>query len=93
MVNVEINYKNFEIGRERYTMTERFADPDWWCDRCGAHLNSQNNFDDYKYTWKCTECGFKNSISKDNIYESHEEYYNTGDDDSGLLRSIFKKLF
>lgn len=35
---------------------------------------------------------FKNSISKDNIYESHEEYYNTGDDDSGLLRSIFKEI-
>lgn len=74
-------------------MTERFPDIDWWCDRCGAYLNSQNNFDDHKYTWKCTECGFKNSISKDNIYESHEEYYDSGDDDPGLLGSIFKKLF
>lgn len=73
-------------------MTERFPDIDWWCERCGTHLNSQNNFDDHKYTWKCTECSFKNSISKDNIYESHEEYYDR-DDDSGLLGSIFKKLF
>lgn len=31
-------------------MTERFPDIDWWCDRCGAYLNSQNNFDDHKYT-------------------------------------------
>ena len=43
-------------------MGERFAGIDWWCDRCGAYLNSQSGFNDHKYTWKCTECGFKNSI-------------------------------
>ncbi len=45
----------------------RFPGIDWYCDHCGAFLNSQRNFDDHKYTWKCTECGFKNSISWDNI--------------------------
>lgn len=76
------------------TMTKRFPDTDWWCDRCGTYLNVQNTFDDHKYIWKCTECGFKNSISKDNIYESYEEYHgNDDDDDSGLLGSFFKKLF
>lgn len=45
----------------------RFPGIDWYCDHCGALLNDQKHFDDHKYTWKCTECGFKNSISWDNI--------------------------
>jgi len=55
-------------------MNERFAGIDWWCDRCGDYLNNQSGFDDHKYTWKCTECGYKNSISRDNIFESHEDF-------------------
>ena len=58
-------------------MGERFPDVDWWCDRCGAYLNSQDGFDDHHYIWKCTECGHKNSISASNIYESHEDYWNS----------------
>lgn len=54
-------------------MEERFPDIDWYCDNCGAYLNSQDNFDDHKYTWKCTECGYKNSISRDNIFYDDEE--------------------
>ena len=57
-------------------MSERFPDVDWWCDRCGAHLNIQSGFDDHRYTWKCDECGHKNSISRDNIYESHADFRN-----------------
>lgn len=45
----------------------RFPDIDWYCDRCGAYLNSQKNFDDHKYIWKCRKCGYKNSISLANI--------------------------
>ena len=45
----------------------RFPGIDWYCDHCGALLNSQKNFDDHKYVWKCKECGYKNSISWDNI--------------------------
>ena len=58
-------------------MADRFPDIDWWCDRCGAHLNDQIGFDDHHYIWKCTECGHKNSISATNIYESHEDYRNS----------------
>lgn len=57
-------------------MSERFPGIDWWCDRCGAYLNDQEDFDDHKYIWRCKECGHKNSISSDNIYESHEDYWN-----------------
>lgn len=45
----------------------RFPGIDWYCDHCGALLNTQKGFDDHKYTWKCKECGYKNSISSDNI--------------------------
>ena len=45
----------------------RFPNVDWYCDRCNAYLNSQENFNDHKYIWKCKNCGYKNSISWDNI--------------------------
>ncbi|MFW3654634.1 Sec23/Sec24 zinc finger-containing protein [Vagococcus fluvialis] len=50
-------------------MAERFPNIDWYCDNCNSYLNEQDNFDDHKYTWKCTNCDFKSSISRDNIRE------------------------
>ncbi len=49
------------------TREPRFPGIDWYCDHCGALLNSQKGFDDHKYVWKCKKCGYKNSISWDNI--------------------------
>ncbi len=46
---------------------DRFPGIDWYCDNCGALLNAQNNFSDSHYLWKCTECGYKTSISLSNI--------------------------
>ena len=57
-------------------MGARFPEVDWYCDRCNAYLNLQPGFDDHHYVWKCTECGHKNSISADSIYESEEEFRN-----------------
>ena len=62
--------------KEVKKVKERFPDIDWYCDRCNAHLNEQPGFDDHKYTWKCTVCGHKNSISSDDIYESEEDFRN-----------------
>ncbi|MBP3804022.1 MAG: Sec23/Sec24 zinc finger-containing protein [Oribacterium sp.] len=45
----------------------RFPGIDWYCDGCHAFLNIQKGFDDHKKSWKCTECGFKNVISSENI--------------------------
>lgn len=56
-------------------MKKRFPGIDWWCDRCGAHLNNQAGFNDHKYIWRCTECGHKNSISATNIYRSAKEFF------------------
>ena len=55
-------------------MGERFPGIDWHCDCCGAYLNDQEGFDDHHYIWKCTNCGFKNSISASNIFETEEDY-------------------
>ncbi len=54
---------------------------DWYCDRCNAYPNRQSGFDDNKYTWKCEECGHKNSISRDNVYESQDAYWGRDSDD------------
>lgn len=62
-------------GKE-IVMSERFPGIDWFCDRCGASLDTQPGFDDHKYIWRCMECGHKNSISSTNIYDSHEDYWN-----------------
>lgn len=56
------------MKKGRMKMSDRFPNIDWYCDRCNAYLNEQPGFDDHKYTWKCTECGHKNSISSDDIY-------------------------
>ncbi|WP_300380833.1 Sec23/Sec24 zinc finger-containing protein [Clostridium sp.] len=57
-------------------MSERFPNIDWWCDGCNAYLNNQSGFNDHKYIWKCTECGYKSSISGSNICESKDYYKN-----------------
>lgn len=39
---------------------------DWYCDNCGASLNSQHGF--YAGdTWVCTKCGYENDVSENNI--------------------------
>ena len=48
-------------------MTDKFPDVDWYCVNGSAYPNNQDRLDNPKYLWKCTECGFKISISKDNI--------------------------
>ncbi|WP_413527699.1 Sec23/Sec24 zinc finger-containing protein [Marinilactibacillus psychrotolerans] len=49
-------------------MSERFPEVDWFCDNCNTYLNDQSGFNDHKYLWQCTKCGFKNSISSTNIF-------------------------
>lgn len=67
---------HIQMKKEVAKMSERFPRIDWYCDRCNAYLNDQLGFDDHHYVWKCTECGHKNSISADDIYESEEDFRN-----------------
>lgn len=57
-------------------MSERFPGMDGYYDCCNVYLNNQPGFVDHHYIWKCTECGHKNSISSDDIYESEEDFRN-----------------
>ncbi len=60
--------------RRRDRLRERFPGIDWWCDKCNASLNQQTGFDDHCDIWKCTECGYRNRISEEEIYASEEEF-------------------
>lgn len=73
-------------------MPQRFENVDWYCDRCGAYLNSQPGFDDHKYLWKCKKCGYKSSISKANIINEGGKFRGLGKI-LGLLRSGSLYLF
>lgn len=53
----------------------------WYCDGCGTYMNDQEGFtveDDY---WVCTECGWENDVTEDNIVDCDEEVtlYNVDD--------------
>ena len=46
----------------------------WYCDGCYAVLNNQPGFNTYSGQWECTECGYDNDVTEDNVYDSEEEY-------------------
>ena len=48
-------------------MTPRFPDYNWYCVVCHECLSDQAGFNDNKFTWTCTHCKYRNSISKDNL--------------------------
>ena len=48
-------------------------DCDWFCDECGAYLNSQPGFTARNDEWTCTECGSVNDVSEDNIIDEEDE--------------------
>ena len=51
---------------------QRFPGIKWYCDRCNSLLSDQTGFDDHHYIWKCTKCGYKNSISATNIIRANK---------------------
>ena len=46
----------------------------WYCDGCGVEMNGQPGFTTSSGWWTCTECGYENDVSPDNVYESEEDY-------------------
>jgi hypothetical protein len=63
-------YESVYYGDE---LDRRLPGIEFYCDRCGAHLNEQAGFDDHTSPWKCTACGYDNEISEYVIYESQED--------------------
>ena len=74
-------------------MESRFPDTDWFCDNCNAYLNSQPNFDDRKYIWKCKKCGYKNSISAANIRYKNPSLHKSIGFILGITRSFLVYIF
>lgn len=60
---------------------QRFPSIDWYCDRCGAYLNDQDEFDDNYDEWVCEECGYHNEISEAMIQGVYIAGSNNDDDE------------
>ena len=45
---------------------------DWYCDGCQAELNRQSGFNTSSGTWRCTECGYDNDVTEDNVLSEEE---------------------
>ena len=50
-------------------------DCEWYCDNCDAHLNNQSGFSTFSGSWTCTECGWNNDVTDDNILSGEEEEF------------------
>lgn len=77
--------KMWECPDCKYTITSRDKNSGvfWFCDDCEAYLNVQPGFDTKSGRWVCTECGYENDVTSDNII--------FGDERFGDIRANFKK--
>ena len=57
-----------QLQLDKHGNVEKTLEIDWYCDECGAYLNDQLNFNPYDNEWTCTECGYVNDITKDNVW-------------------------
>lgn len=77
--------KMWECPDCRYTITNRDKNSGvfWFCDDCEAYLNVQPGFDTESGVWVCTECGYENDVTSNNVI--------LGDERLGSVRANFKK--
>lgn len=40
---------------------------DWYCDNCGVQMNTQPGFKTIFGVWRCSECGYLNNVTSDNL--------------------------
>jgi len=45
----------------------------WWCDGCGKYMNVQDGFTENDLEWACTDCGFVNDVTDDNVQKNAVE--------------------
>ena len=57
-------------------LENRFPGVEWYCDKCGAHLNEQDGFDDHLHAWQCRACGYVNQLEFEEIHENDEDWKN-----------------
>ena len=83
-------YESVYYGDE---LDRKYPGIEFYCDRCGEHLNEQEGFDDHQSPWKCTVCGFENEISEHVIYNSQEDRRmgNSPVDGEDIMRAIRRR--
>lgn len=83
-------YESVYYGDE---LDRKYPGIEFYCDRCGEHLNEQEGFDDHQSPWKCTACGFENEISEHVIYNSQEDRRmgNSPVDGEDIMRAIRRR--
>jgi ribosomal protein L37AE/L43A len=91
ITNKEVAIEKTNSNKEKKIKHKRFPHVTWFCDECGARLNLQKGFNDENNIWKCTRCGFNNSISYDNIFHSEEEYQKHLKEKEAIRRQILQK--
>ena len=47
----------------------------WFCDNCDTFLNVQSGFNVDSGRWKCTNCGYDNDVTEDNILLIENVYH------------------
>ena len=74
-------------------LQKRFPGIEWHCDCCGAHLNSQEGFDDHLEAWQCRKCGHINMLDYSCVYENAEDWQNDLHriDQDDILKAIQKR--
>lgn len=81
---------DYEYYYEGDDMEKRFPGIEWYCDRCNERLDLQEGFHDFVHIWKCANCGFKNRIEVDEIYDSKQDYLagNAASDRQKIFRAL-----
>ena len=51
---------------------------EWFCDGCGEQMNDQPGFTTDSGEWICTECGYPNDVTDDNIIWDDDPSYYSG---------------
>lgn len=80
-------------------ITSRFPNHKWYCVVCHECLSDQIGFNDNKFTWTCTHCKYRNSISKDNLREPYAYLINPTPKNRflyffiGFLSSIYSFIY
>ena len=66
----------FKEGKDVEDMQycKSFPESVWFCEKCEALLNVQEQFEDAEGFYQCKKCGYINRLSDENVYNSPDEY-------------------
>lgn len=92
------NKKTWKCDKCGYSLSDRKLAQGyifWFCDECGKFLNNQKGFRKNAKRFVCKNCGFKNKLTKENIFEDIEDclpYPNDFTNDMSLSEFFQKEI-